>query len=67
MLLDAINEDLSVVNIEWYYVDEDIDMKEMGEDFKDAMNVDFSFFEVIQMFFLLAPFGRMIEVDPLIL
>ena len=46
MLLDAINEDLSVVNIEWYYVDEDIDMKEMGEDFKDAMNVDFSFFEV---------------------
>jgi alpha-amylase/alpha-mannosidase (GH57 family) len=46
MLLDAVNNDISNVSVEWYYLEEDTDMKEMGEDFKEAVNVDFSFFAV---------------------
>ena len=45
-LLDRINANSSqTVAVEWYYSEEDIDMKEMGEDFKEAMGMNFSFFE----------------------
>jgi hypothetical protein len=46
MLLDSINGKTSKVNIEWYYLNEDEDMKEMGEDFKDAVNLNFTSFNV---------------------
>ena len=46
MLLDGINGKSTKVRIEWYYLEEDVDMKEMGEDFKDAVNIDFTFFNV---------------------
>ena len=46
MLLDSINGETSKVNIDWYYLDDDEDMKEMGEDFKEAVNVDFTFISV---------------------
>ena len=46
MLLNGINGKESNVRVEWYYLEEDIDMKEMGEDFKEALTIDFSFFEV---------------------
>lgn len=46
LLLDRINREKSKVMIEWYYLAEDDDMKEMGEDFKEAVNVDFTFFSV---------------------
>jgi len=45
-MLESINDKTSKVSIEWYYLDEDIDMKEMGEDFKEAIDLNFSFFEV---------------------
>ena len=46
MLLNSVNGKGSSVSVEWYYLEEDIDMKEMGEDFKEALTIDFSFFEV---------------------
>jgi len=46
MLLDEINGTTSDVKIEWFYLEEDIDMKEMGEDFREALSIDFSFFGV---------------------
>jgi len=46
MLLDGINNQSSVVNIDWYYLEEDIDMKEMGEDFREALGIEFSFYGV---------------------
>ena len=44
MVLDGINNELSKISVEWYYLDEDIDMKEMGEDFKEALSFHFSFY-----------------------
>ena len=46
ILMDTINTDENNISIDWYYYDEDIDMKEMGEDFKDALGIDFHFFDV---------------------
>ena len=46
MLLDEIHDNTSKVKVEWYYLTEDSDMKEMGEDYQEALSVDFSFFEV---------------------
>ena len=37
---------MSKCRVQWFYFEEDIDMKEMGEDFKDALSVKFSFVEV---------------------
>lgn len=45
-LLDAVHVEKSTISVEWHYLEEDIDMKEMGEDFRDALSVDFSFFPV---------------------
>lgn len=36
----------SNIIVEWYYLDEDEDMQEMGEDFREATNLKFSFFAV---------------------
>ena len=46
MLLDEIHDKTSKVQVEWYYLTEDSDMKEMGEDYQEALSLDFSFFEV---------------------
>ena len=46
LLLDKIKNEESNVIIEWYYLAEDDDMKEMGEDFKEAVNIDFTFCSV---------------------
>jgi hypothetical protein len=46
MLLGGINGDSSKVSVDWYHLVEDVDMQEMGEDFREAINVDFNFFAV---------------------
>ncbi len=46
MLLDGLNCDSSKVSVDWFHLEEDIDMQEMGEDFREAINVEFNFFTV---------------------
>ncbi|OFZ00365.1 MAG: hypothetical protein A3K10_07825 [Bacteroidetes bacterium RIFCSPLOWO2_12_FULL_31_6] len=46
MLLDEIHTKTSNIQVEWYYLSDDLDMKEMGEDYQESLSVDFSFFEV---------------------
>ena len=46
MLLDGVNGKKTTVNIEWHYLEDDVDMQEMGQDFKDALSVDFSFIPI---------------------
>lgn len=43
--LDSILEPPLVV-VNWYYLAEDVDMQQMGEDFRDAMDMKFSFFDI---------------------
>ena len=45
-LLDGIHNKSSKVLIKWYYLEEDLDMKEVGGDLKEALTIDFSFIEV---------------------
>ena len=45
-LLTSIQSEKSKVIIEWYYLNDDDDMKQMGEDFKEAVGIDFSFIKV---------------------
>ena len=42
MVLDVVHCKTSIINIIWNYTEDDIDMKEMGEDLKEALNADFS-------------------------
>ncbi len=44
MLLNSVNGKKTTVNVDWYYSEDDIDMQEMGEDFRDASDINFSFF-----------------------
>jgi len=46
LLLNQIHNKTSSVKIEWHHLSEDDDMKEIGEDFKEALTVDFSFVAV---------------------
>ena len=46
MALDEVSNGSTMVNIEWYYMADDDDMFQMGEDFKEAVSIDFSFIEV---------------------
>jgi len=46
MILDGIHNKTSKIEVEWYYLTQDSDMKEMGEDYQEALTIDFSFFEV---------------------
>lgn len=33
----------TVLSVVWYYVSDDIDMKEVGEDYQDSFDLDFTF------------------------
>ena len=46
IILDSIHNKTSNVKIEWHYLSEDTDMREIGEDYKEALSIDFSFVEV---------------------
>ena len=45
-LLDDMNGKSSKVIISWYYLKDDDDMKEVGEDLQEALATNFSFFPV---------------------
>ena len=45
-ILDGVDKKVTTVNVDWYYLEEDIDMQEMGEDFRDAVELNFFFFAV---------------------
>lgn len=36
----------TVLSVKWYYATDDIDMKEIGEDYKESFDMDFSIIEV---------------------
>ena len=42
-LLDEINTKSFEVIVNWYYLDEDIDMKEVGEDLEEALSISFNY------------------------
>jgi hypothetical protein len=44
--LNEIHNKTSKICVEWYYLSDDFNMKEMGEDYKEALNADFILFEV---------------------
>lgn len=48
LLLDLliILEDIENATIKWYYLEEDYDMEEAGEEFSDIIEVPFEFIEV---------------------
>ena len=46
MILDGVNEKKSDIKVDWYYLEEDLDMYETGKDFDNALSFDFSFIEV---------------------
>ena len=35
----------TVLSVKWYYSEDDIDMKEIGEDYKESFDIDFSIIE----------------------
>ena len=37
------------VRIDWYYLDDDIDMKETGEDYDETIDISFNFIETSQV------------------
>jgi SiaC family regulatory phosphoprotein len=43
IILGDIHKKSSEISIEWHYMNDDIDMKEMGEDFEDAINIKINF------------------------
>lgn len=45
-LLDGMNGKTSKVIVNWYYLKEDDDMREVGEDLQEALSTKFSFFAV---------------------
>ena len=45
-LLDDINGESSKVIVNWYYLEEDVDMQEVGEDLQEALSINFCFFAV---------------------
>ncbi|MDF1673526.1 MAG: DUF1987 domain-containing protein [Vicingaceae bacterium] len=45
-LLDEIDGKTSKVIVNWYYLKDDDDMKEVGEDLQEALSSKFSFFAV---------------------
>lgn len=45
LILDSIY-DTAEVKVNWYYIDGDDDLKELGEDLQDALKIHFSFIEV---------------------
>ncbi len=47
--LDSIKEEIMPVEIEWYYDDPDIDMKNSGEEFSKMFSVPFRFFSTPNM------------------
>jgi hypothetical protein len=46
VLLDRINNSTSKVKIDWYYLEDDIDMREIGEDYNESVDIDFNFIGV---------------------
>lgn len=48
-ILDKINKNGNKVIVEWYHMQEDEDMKEIGEDLQEALSFEFSFFAVEQV------------------
>lgn len=36
----------TILSVDWYYASDDIDMREIGEDYQDSLEVEFKFIEV---------------------
>ena len=46
MISNEANNKFKNIEVDWYYMKDDDDMMQMGEDFNDAVGIDFSFTEV---------------------
>jgi len=48
-LLSAVNKTASTVSVEWYYEEDDVDMKETGEDYDETISLPFTFIGVSEV------------------
>ena len=46
ILLANIKNSNQLVKVNWHYTEEDIDMKETGEDYNETVNIPFNFIEI---------------------
>lgn len=44
--LDKIHSEQSQITVNWHFLSEDVDMKEVGEDLQEALDINFLFHEV---------------------
>jgi hypothetical protein len=45
-LINTEHNKKTMLSVDWYYASDDIDMREIGEDYQDSLEVDFKFIEV---------------------
>ena len=45
-LINTEHNKKTILSVDWYYASDDIDMKEIGEDYQDSLEVEFKFIEV---------------------
>jgi len=45
-LLAEIKKTSNSIRVDWYYMDDDIDMKETGDDYNETIDIPFNFIEV---------------------
>lgn len=48
-VLSSLNDETNKVKITWYYMEDDIDMKETGEDYDETIDLSFNFIEVSEV------------------
>jgi len=48
-VLSSLNNEPNKVKVTWYYMDDDIDMKETGEDYDETIDLPFNFIEVAEI------------------
>lgn len=45
-LINTEHNKKTILSVDWYYASDDIDMREIGEDYQDSLEVEFKFIEV---------------------
>ncbi|MBV6485165.1 MAG: hypothetical protein KFKLKKLM_01718 [Flavobacteriales bacterium] len=45
-VVNSIHNNKTNLIVEWYYASDDLDMRSIGEDYQESLNVEFNFIEV---------------------
>lgn len=45
-VVNSIHNNKTNLIVDWYYASDDLDMRSIGEDYQESLNVDFNFIEV---------------------